>query len=191
MSEVDLITSIQKEDEEEEGGFVSTVINTLNYIGTFMLTIGFLQLNASNEIVRMNGLFVLFFGVCGTLIGWYGPEVLAVYFAKDKKFIKMFVYYGRRRKERNLVILDDVLVIKKKDDEYDIPILDETDFETAIRKVGVNFLSDKKVDRKIEQALKERYEKTKLKVETDRKRTRMDRFRHQLMKRIQGDKGEE
>lgn len=189
MSEVDLITSIQKEDEEEEGGIVTTIISALNYIGTFLTTIGFLQTGSSNELISMNGWIVMFFGICSSLIGWYGPEMLAVFHAKDKKYIKNITYYGSRRKERTMEILDDVLVIRKKEEDPEkadfTKILDDTPFEEAIRAVGVNFLSDKEVDKKIEMALKERYERLKTKVETDAERTTVDRIRDWLIGLIQ------
>ena len=129
----------------------------------------------------------MFFGICGTLIGWYGPELLAVFHAKDKKYVKNFIYYGSRRKERTLEILDDVLVVQREEDEETdfIKILDETPFEEAISSAGVNFLNDKEVDKKIEKSLKERYERLKTKVETDAEKSTVDKIRNWIIQRIQ------
>lgn len=165
MTEQDIIDRIRIE-QEEQGNIVETLSGLCGYIGMFLFYMGIAKVFIPDETLQWQGAITLAFALVIAVTGMYGPEVAATYRARDKKYLIVFVFYGKRMVRRDIELLDDPLVVARVVDEkveYIKPI-DETDYEVAIRAIGGGFLTDKDVDKKMEDALKRRFEKAKKKA---------------------------
>lgn len=165
MTESDMIRNIQ-EAQEEEGTLVGTFSDISGFIGMFIIYIGLFRLPLPNE--QANGLVTLLFGAVLFITGLYGPPLAAALHARGKKYIINYVFYGSKMVRRDMELIGDPLVVARlteKDEIEFVKPIDDSDYEIVIRGLGVDYLTDKDVDKKIEEALKERYNKAKAKME--------------------------
>lgn len=161
MSERDIIDEIQ-EREEDKGTIVETISDICGFGGMFLCYMGLFKLFVADELMRWQGLVTGAFGLAVMLLGTYGPVIMAALHARDKKYLIAYVFFGSRMVRRDIELVDDPLVVAKmtEDDEIEfLEPLDESDYEVAIRAVGADFLNDRQINKKIDDALRKRIDK--------------------------------
>lgn len=165
MAQSDIIENIQASQEEEDT-LVGTLSDIAGFVGMFILYVGLFRLPLPDELA--NGLVTLLFGAVIFIAGLYGPPLAAALHARGKKYIVNYVFYGTKMVRRDMELIEDPLVIARLTEEDEIEFvkeIDDSDYEIAIRALGVDYLTDTDVDKKMEDALKKRYEKVKEKIE--------------------------
>lgn len=165
MTQSDIISRTQ-ESQEEEGTTIGMLADIAGFGGMFILYMGMFRLFIPDEFT--NGMVTLLFGGIIFLSGLYVPGVKAALHARDKKYVNNYVFYSARMVLRRMELIEDPLVIARQteDDEVEfVKEIDDSDYEVAVRALGAEFLTDKDVDKKMEDALKQRYEKIKIKIE--------------------------
>lgn len=171
MSSKDMIDRIQ-ESQEEVGSRVTTVTDILSMVGMFPFYLGLMQMFALDELTKLNGMFSFLVGVIIIAVTWYAPGLAAAYHVPGKKYITNYVFYGSRMVERKMELLGDPLVVarmtSKEGEDPVIETMDEADKEYAhlMKALGTQFLTDNEVDDKIDQLLKDRYERRKVEGST-------------------------
>lgn len=164
MTQNDIINRVQ-ENQEEEGTLTGTLADIAGFGGMFILYMGMFRLFVPDEFY--NGLVTLLFGAVIFLSGLFVPNIMAALHARDKKYVNNYVFYGTKMILRRMELIEDPLVIARLTVEDEIEFIkkaDDSDYETAIRALDVDYLADKDIDKKMEDALKARYKKAKEKI---------------------------
>lgn len=158
--ETDIIDNIQ-EAQEQPGTHVTTIADLAGYIGMFVFYVGLFQTLSNDPDLKLNGIVAVVMGILVLAFSTYGPDVFAAYHVVDKKYIINYVFYGSRMIERHMELKNDPLVIARLTEENEVLIIedDESDYANLFRGMGINFLTDDDVDKKIAEALKHRVEK--------------------------------
>jgi hypothetical protein len=177
----DIIQKIQESHETPSSNIVQ-VTEILGYAGMFIFYMGLFQMFSANPITKINGIFFFVLACITMAVTTFAPTVAVAYHVVGKKYVKNFVWYGSRMVERNMELTSDPVVIARLGEDDKIVTLQQQDDDIAtfMRELGSTFLSDKNVDKKIEDAIRERFARE---VDGSNKKGRLSRFKKWLTKK--------
>jgi hypothetical protein len=162
----DIIDRIQ-EGQEEKSSTISSAADIIGMLGMLPFWAGLLQMFSVDEIAKLNGIVTFVISVMVIGVTWYAPGLAAAYHVPGKKYLRNHIFYGKRMITREMEVLHDPQVIARMVTEEDKgPVIttlerEDDEYETIMRALGADFLTDTQVDEKINQALKDRYDKIK------------------------------